>query len=153
VIYAPVLRGDTLLGYMAADYVYEKLFAAVCSKVLRLDSDYYVTISLGGEVIYRSHKGEDDSPRADEYSVVRDYDIADRKLRLTLTPTKDALRKDRQFLPELALGAGFIVTLLLGLSVHLARSARAGQRAAELSNKKLFAENEERRRVEARLKV
>src|SRR5262249_58422116 len=63
------------------------------------------------------------------------------------------LDEDRRYLPELALGAGFGISLLLGLSVHLARSARAGQRSAELSNKKLFAENEERRRIEARLKV
>ena len=74
-------------------------------------------------------------------------------MQLTLTPSDSALAQDRRYLPELALGAGFGITLLLGLSVHLARSARAGQRAAEFSNKKLFAENEERRRVEARLKV
>ena len=55
--------------------------------------------------------------------------------------------------PEFALAAGVGITLLLGLSVHLARRARSGQRAAELSNIQLLAENEERRRIEARLKV
>src|SRR5690606_31150071 len=52
-----------------------------------------------------------------------------------------------------ALVAGLGFSLLLALSVQLARSARGGQRAAESSNRRLLAENEERRRVEARLKV
>src|SRR5690606_17248317 len=42
---------------------------------------------------------------------------------------------------------------LLGLSIHLARSARAGQHEAELSNRRLLTENDERRRIEARLKT
>src|SRR5207237_2080466 len=52
-----------------------------------------------------------------------------------------------------AVSAGIGITLLLGLSVQLARNARAGQRAGGSSNRRLFAENEERRRIEARLKV
>src|ERR1019366_6758353 len=68
-------------------------------------------------------------------------------------PSDGALVNDRRFLPELTLIAGLGITLLLGLSVHLARKARTGQRTAEHSNRKLVAENEERRRVEERLKV
>ena len=64
-----------------------------------------------------------------------------------------ALANDRRFLPELALAAGLGITLLLGLSTHLAGQARTGQRTAELTNRRLVAENEERRRIEERLKV
>ncbi len=54
----------------------------------------------------------------------------------------------------MALGGGLAITLLLGFTLHLARRrARSGQYLSELSNKRLVAENEERRRVEARLKV
>jgi PAS domain S-box-containing protein len=151
VIYTPVMRGRQPVGYVAAEFAYDRLFSAICSNRLKLDREYFVVISLVGEVIYRTPNP--DVARYDDLAHVRPYTIANRTLRITLTPTKAALAQDRRYLPELALAAGFGITLLLGLSVHLARSARAGQRAAELSNKKLFAENEERRRIEARLKV
>ena len=65
----------------------------------------------------------------------------------------DALAHHRHLLPELALTAGLGITLLLGVSVHLARRARADQRAAYLANRKLQRENEERSRIEAKLKI
>jgi PAS domain S-box-containing protein len=54
---------------------------------------------------------------------------------------------------SLALISGLSLTALLALSVTLGRGASLGRRAAELSNQRLQAENEERRRVEDRLKV
>ncbi len=151
VIYAPVLRSGAAVGYVAGEFVYERFFGTIFSVRLRLDGEYHVVISLGGEVIYSPRSL--DPTRNENLTYTKTYTIADRNVQLTLTPSDSALAQDRRYLPELALGAGFGITLLLGLSVHLARSARAGQRAAEFSNKKLFAENEERRRVEARLKV
>ena len=151
VIYAPVLRGGAAVGYVAGEFVYERFFGTIFSVRLRLDGEYHVVISLGGEVIYSPRSL--DPTRNENLTYTKIYTIADRNVQLTLTPSNSALAQNRRYLPELALGAGFGITLLLGLSVHLARSAWAGQRAAELSNKKLFAENEERRRVEARLKV
>lgn len=62
-------------------------------------------------------------------------------------------RMERRSLPEVALAAGFGITVLLGMSVHFARRAQVGQRAAESSSEQLRAENEERRRIEGRLKV
>ena len=54
---------------------------------------------------------------------------------------------------EFTLFASIGILLLLGLSIHYARRARADQRAAEDSNIRLLAENENRKRVEARLQV
>src|SRR5260370_24351 len=78
-----------------------------------------------------------DAPtRSEDRACNKTHTIADRKVRVSLNPSNTALAKDRRSLPELALGAGFGITVLFGLSMHLFRSARAGQRAAELSNKK-----------------
>ncbi len=73
------------------------------------------------------------------------YPILDQRVRLGLTPTNAALSRDRRYLPEMALGGGFAITLLLGFTLHLWRRASSGQYLSELSNKKLVAENEERR--------
>ncbi|MSU23820.1 MAG: response regulator [Opitutus sp.] len=153
-IYAPIVRAGQPAGYAAADFYYEKLFRTITAqrqKVDNLDTNYHLVISLSGERIFSSDAT--DATRQDELTHNHTYTIANRRLNFSLTPTNTALAADRRSLPEVALGAGIGFTLLLGLSVHLARTARAGQRAAEGSNKKLFTENEERRRIEARLKV
>jgi PAS domain S-box-containing protein len=149
VIYAPVRRGDTTIGYFAAELAYGPFFKFLTSK-LGLDDGYHVEVRISGETVHQSFfAGSAPDP---DLTIDRSSVIANRRIDLSLAPSAATLAGDRSY-PELALFAGFGISLLLGLSVHLARSARAGQRAAELSNKRLFAENEERRRVEARLQI
>ena len=150
-IYSPITRAGQPAGFVAGEYVYRPFFARLVNDY-KLRSDYIVDIRVGNESVLESTDPSGQGRDAG-LTVERAYTIFDRRIRLSLTPSAEALKQERRFLPELALGAGFGITLLLGLSVHLARSARAGQRAAELSNLKLQAENEERRRVEARLKI
>ncbi len=149
-IYAPISRDKQIMGYVAGEFPYQSSFQRLVAG--KLASDYRIRIRVGNELVYDSLPGVDEIQNS-ELSLEKTYPLLDRRVRLMLTPSKAALESERLFLPELALAAGFGITLLLGLSVHLARSARAGQRAAELSNRKLHAENEERRRVEARLKI
>ncbi|MDO8541211.1 MAG: ATP-binding protein [Opitutaceae bacterium] len=149
-IYAPVARDGEVIGYIAADYAYRRLFAALTAR-LKLDSVYHVSLGIGGETVFES--APPNVVLNGELTLERNPTLAKRRVRIALTPSSATIAAERRYLPEVALLAGFGITLLLGLSVHLARNARAGQRAAELSNKKLFAENDERRRVEARLKV
>ncbi len=152
VIYVPVLHGKQLVGFIAAEYVYKRLFeATIVAAAQKIDVDYNVHIAIGGETVFARNVQE--SPQKEDLTVHRTITIAERRIALSLTPSDRAVAEGRRYLPELALLAGFGITILLGITFHLARSARAGQRAAELSNKKLFAENEERRRIEARLKV
>ncbi len=152
VIYAPVLRGNRLIGFLGAEYVYETMFTrSIAALPTSLGTDYHIAIAIGGQTIY--NRGATDVTRNEELTVNKTVSLANRLIRFRLTPSDTALTQDRRSLPELALVAGFGITILLGITFHLARTARAGQRAAEISNKRLFSENEERRRVEARLKV
>lgn len=151
VIYAPITRQGEASGYVAGEYLYQDFFTSIIAD-RKLEEEHLVVIKIGAEVVYSSMLRPEEQ-RNDSLGIDKAYTMFDRRVRLTMTPRTEALKNERRYLPELALGAGFGITLLLGLSVHLARSARAGQRAAELSNKKLHAENEERRRVEARLKI
>ena len=152
VIFAPIIRADHIVGFIGAEYVYRLMFkSTVDSLPANIATDYEISIAINGQKVYTRPSA--DKTARDDYTSEKSFTLLGRRFRLSLSPSESALAQDKRYLPELALFAGFGITILLGITFHLARTARAGQRAAELSNKKLFAENEERRRVEARLKV
>jgi PAS domain S-box-containing protein len=146
-LYAPVLHENTVVGFAAAEFAYQPMFDSIAKRE-GIATQYHIEASIADSPVYLSSRS---GAADDKLTGSRTYTIADRRVKVSLTPYGNAI--NRRYLPELALLAGFGITGLFGLSVHLARRARAGQRAAELSNKRLFGENEERRRVEARLKV
>jgi PAS domain S-box-containing protein len=149
-MYAPIYHDGQIEGYAGMEVIYRHLFDALVRRN-KIAPNYHVAIYLGfEEKVYQSPgvAESDASNRLDEL-----FPIFDRRLRIEMAPTAENLRHNRRYLPEVALTAGFGITLLLGLSVHLARTARSGLRAAEQSNQRLQRENEERRRVEEKLKV
>ncbi len=151
VIYTPIIHKGELTGYAAAEFLYDRFFATLTTARLKLVDDYHLSVLIGGDTVHTTFP-----PGVDLHAgpvVEKTYTIQDRRMRISLVPTPDALARDRRFLPEFALAAGIGITFLLGLSVHLARRARADQHTAEESNTRLHAENEERRRVETRLKI
>ncbi|HXA14749.1 MAG TPA: ATP-binding protein, partial [Opitutaceae bacterium] len=151
VLYAPVYHnGRRLAGFTAGEFVYEAFFNNITHR-LNLPGDYFCSVEIAGQHVYDINA--DRVQPNDPHTLDQVFSIAERRVRVTLTPLPEFLLQNRRYLPELALASGLGITLLLGLSVHLARSARAGQRTTEISNQKLVAENEERQRVEAKLKI
>jgi PAS domain S-box-containing protein len=148
VIYTAVRRQGAIAGYVAAEFSYAGFFGAI-DRQLNLSQNYYAAIAMDGEPVYATLLADESRDNGQSYSVV----IQRHRFRLNLAPTAEYLRNNRRFLPELALFAGLGITGLLGLSAFLARRARAGQLAAEESNRRLLAENEKRSRVEARLQT
>jgi PAS domain S-box-containing protein len=151
VIYTPIIHKGELTGYAAAEYLYARFFATLTATRLKLGADYHLSITIGGDTVYSTLPAGADI--REELTVGKSYTIHDRRLRLSLAPSPEAQARDRHYLPEFTLVAGIGFAVLLGLSVHLARRARADQRTAELSNARLHAENEERRRIETQLKL
>jgi PAS domain S-box-containing protein len=152
VLYAPVYHSRKLAGFAAGEFFYQPFFDAITRQPkLNLPGTYYCAIEIAGQHVYdvNANRGQ----AGDPHSLNKVFSIADRRMRITLTPLPEFLQQNRRYLPEYALVSGLGITLLLVLLVHFALSARAGQRATELSNQKLLAENEERRRVEAMLKI
>ncbi len=149
-IYSPIGRSGSPVRFVTAEYLYARFFATVVKQVKQLASDYTIAVSMGHTDIYSSALKEAGNHATPTEKV---YPILDQHFRLTLTPTKEMLSRDRRYLPEMALGGGLLITVLFGFTLHLLRWARSGQHLSELSNKRLIAENEERRRIEARLKV
>jgi PAS domain S-box-containing protein len=151
VIYAPIGHNGSPSHYVAAEYLYARFFSWAFTKQLSLSASYSLVVSVGRSEVYSStltSNGSKIPPVETLYP-----NLFDQRVRLALTPTSELLRKNKRYLPEMALAGGLAITLLLGFTLHLARRARSGQYLSELSNKRLVAENEERRRIEARLKV
>lgn len=151
-IYAPIFFKVEIIGYTGAEFFNQRFFRTIISDRLKLSSDYHVHVGVAGDMVFSTTLYPEQS-HTDHLMLEKSYSIMDRRLRLSLQPTQESMARERRHLPEMALIAGVGFSLLLGLSVQLARSARSGQRAAESSHRRLLAENDERRRVEARLKV
>ncbi|MBP7142235.1 MAG: response regulator [Opitutaceae bacterium] len=149
VIFAPLLNENRVVGYVGAEFTYRRFFGAIDMR-MKLAGRYHCVVLIDGTRVYPA---VDDAAGIPDEAIVKTFTVHDRRVRIELSPTLALLRSNRRYLPELALVAGIGITLLLGLSVHLARAARSGLRAAEQSNKRLLAENDERRRVEGMLKV
>ncbi len=144
--YAPIFNEQTLLGYAAAQHSYHALLQSLDQR-LALFERYHLLVTIGPDVLYQN------TPAKHLVGQLQSiFTIQDRRIRIELTPTLGQLRQNRRLLPEIALASGIGITFLLALSIHLARSARSGQRHAELINTRLLAENNQRRLVETRLK-
>lgn len=151
-IYAPIFYKGEIIGFTGAEFFNQRFFRTIITDRLKLSSDYHVHVGVAGDMVFSTTLYPDQS-HTDHLMMEKSFSIMDRRLRLSLQPTQESTARERRHLPEIALIAGLSFSLLLALSVQLARSARGGQRAAESSNRQLLAENEERRRIEARLKV
>jgi PAS domain S-box-containing protein len=150
VIYAPISRGGRPGGYVAAEYLYYEFFHYVMTSQLKLADDYHVTVGIADHTVYEAGP---DPAQNNAFTIDKVYTLFGRRIHFSLAPSARTIAGERRFLPEFALVSGLGVTGLLGLIVHLARRALVGQLAAEHSNQKLQTENEERRRVEERLKL
>jgi PAS domain S-box-containing protein len=147
-VYAPLVQDGKTTGYIAGDFSYRAFFNAI-ERRLKLSGTHHSTILVGNERVFDGDEGA--IGRAD--AVERVFSLHGRRVQIAVAPNLEYQRLNRRHLPELALGAGLGISLLLGLSVHFARTSSSGLRAAQTFNKRLMAENEERRRIEAMLKV
>ena len=149
-IYAPVLTLDGVDGFASADFPYPRFFAEL-DRRLRVSERQAYSVRVGGTPVFDS-RGVPSASLPDG-ALVDDFLIFDRRVRIALAPAGGQEALARRRLPEVALVAGLGITLLLGVSVHLARVARSGQRETERSNALLRAEVEERRQTEGALRA
>jgi len=150
VLVTPVARPGEGTDFVMAEFLYDAFFSAIAAEQLKLGDDYHFSVSIAGEPVFEG--GAARAP-GERYTVNRVYPLFDRRLYLTAVPSQAELAQDLHPMASLALVSGLSLTALLALSVSLGRGASLGRRAAERSNQRLQAENEERRRVEERLKV
>jgi len=156
-VYVPVTGAA---GFVMGEYYYDKFFAAI-DRRLNLARRYQTRICVDSPalpagpgaclMVYDTSVGQDQLDP--QLRRTAHYNILEQHFTITLSPRPGYLGASRQYLPELTLFSGLGVSLLLGLVANLAQSALRRQRAAESTSRQLQAENEERRRIEGRLKI
>ncbi len=150
VIFAPVMRAGELEGWIAMEFAYDRFFSALDQRV-GASLHYRCSIYVGTQSVYESSPAN--GPTDENQAIRQEFEIQQRRIQIVLAPTREYLERNRNSLPDLVLVTGLGITLLLGLTVHLARAASAGLRTTRDSNLRLVSENEERRVIEGRLKT
>ncbi len=153
-IYAPVLTLGGISGYATAEFSYADFFTRL-DRRLRTSDRHRFTVSLSRDqrstVVFDSRGPLQSDPIPE--ALTDTFLIFDRRVTIAISPATDRDALTRRRLPEVALLTGVGITFLLGLSVHLARVAKAGQTETERANAKLRAEVEERRQAELALRA
>ena len=159
-VYAPLVRNRTIDGYIVGEFYYDKFFDVI-DRRLNLSRRYQLRVTVSQPTaplaasrelkVYEAMSPDENLDARLRQSAA--YNLFSQRMTITLVPRPVYLNSNRQYLPELALFAGLGVSVLFGLVVNLAQTAYLRQRAAERTSEQLREENEERRRVEARLKA
>ncbi|HVT72896.1 MAG TPA: response regulator [Lacunisphaera sp.] len=158
-VYSPVTRNGNPDGFIVGEFYYDKFFDTI-DRRLNISRRYQFRVSVANPLapapgaalrVFESMAPEEKADERLRQSAV--YNLFTQRITITLAPRPEFQASNRQYLPGLALVSGLGVSALLGLVVNLAQSARSRQRRAERTSAQLRAENEERRRVEARLKA
>jgi PAS domain S-box-containing protein len=156
-IYVPVFDAGRLTGFIVGEFNFAPLFDRV-DRRLNIASRYRFSASVSNPaaesrrvLAYGTDAllGDGD----DHFRQEAVFNIYNQRLEVQLTPRPGTGDRNRAFLPALELASGIGVSVLLGLVVNLAQAARRRQASAEHNATMLGEENEERRRVEARLKT
>ena len=158
-IYIPNLD-SALDGFIVGELYYEPIFNVI-DRRLNLSRRYQLNVSvITGEdakgqpvklKVYETMTPEEVvDPRLVQSA---NYQLFSQRVIVTLTPRLVYLDANRQYLSEVALYAGLGVSFLFALVINLAQAARRRQANAERTAGQLRIENEERRRIEARLKT
>ncbi|AOS43099.1 Signal transduction histidine-protein kinase BarA [Lacunisphaera limnophila] len=159
-VYLPVVASGGPEGFIVGEFYYDRFFESI-DRRLTLSARYQTTVAVeppGNRLdeaaavpVYQTAAGQDQpDPRLRRTA---HYEIYEQQLIITLTPRPGFVGANRPYLPELTLFFGVGVSILLGLVTNLAQTALRRQRAAETTSRQLRLENEERRRIEARLKT
>lgn len=159
-VYSTVLNGGAFDGFLVGEMGFHRLFEQIDAR-LNISSRYEMKVRIidpfandltRREVeIYASRDLEPEMNERLRQTAV--FSLMGHRFTFELAPRPEFIAPNRQFLPELALASGLGVSVLLALVFNLAQSARRRQQAAESTSAQLRVENEERRRIEAQLKV
>ncbi|WP_438479424.1 response regulator [Oleiharenicola lentus] len=165
-VYAPIIQNDRITGFIVGEFDYKYFFDTIMARQ-GWSNRYQLTVSIANPMATGTQPKNltvyelsgpndfiDERLRQSRPIEIDNQDLSMQTGTMTLTPRGAASNSERLVnVAQLALYGGLCVSALFGLVVNLAQSARLRQRSAERTSEQLREENEERRKVEARLKA
>ena len=145
-VFVPVKNGDVFEGFVVGAFRIDPLLRGLLTEVT---VGFHLSFHEAGTTVFSSSKVE---PEVEYWEREGLVPLEGAEWRLTVWPRKDTLDELRSPLGLAALGGGGLLSLLLGLSVYLAQSARQKEREMSAINRNLGDEMEERRQIQDALK-
>ncbi len=143
--YAPIFHNDTFNGFVLGVFRLQELIDVILPS--QVTSDYTLALFDGKDEIYR---------RGDERLLTHLQGITVIPLpgyawEMHISPSQALISRQDSALPEVVLGLGFVMALLLALSIHFAHRARLNAARALETNRMLEEEIAVRKQVESDL--
>ncbi len=129
----PVYARDELRGFVVSFFDFEKSLDHILGNVTGLDFSFGVSAPHSPEYVLpgTSRKHEQ------EWGAVVDVPLAGTTWQLRVWPNADAVNELESRLPEVTLGAGIVLSLLLALSLYFGAAAAASSARSRQANEAL----------------
>ena len=143
-VFVPLFVGERFDGYMTGTFWIQQLLEPFLADRALLG--YSITLFEGEEeIVNRSETSSKDHP---EWLQEMEVEIRNVTWRVQVWPRPELIAKMRSWLPEATLAVGFLLALLMSLTIRLAQSARLRSREVGLANRELEAQITDRKRAE-----
>ena len=140
--WVPVVQGQNVEGFIVGIFAFQDLLDAILKNIA---PGYAIALFDGAEEIYRrdASSGQTEAEWSRE-TTVDPYGVT---WRVRIWPLPEELAAKHSALPEVTLGAGFVMSLLLAWTVALARITRTRAQDLERANRELHQEMTVRQRL------
>jgi signal transduction histidine kinase len=140
--WVPIMQGQHFEGFIVGIFAFQNLLDAILKNIA---PGYGIALFDGTEAIYRrdASSGQTEAEWSQE-TTVDPYGVT---WRVRLWPLPEELAAKHSVLPEVTLGAGFVMSLLLAWTVALARISRTRAQDLEKANRELQQEMTVRQRL------
>jgi len=146
----PVFVEDQPRGFIVAAFRWGEMLDTTLAEPLK---GYSVKLLDGGEEVYRRSEADRELEEWTQPVELSLRGMQGFSWTLHVCPKPETLEDSRSGFPTMALVAGALLALLLGLAVQFGRTARLRARESEASNRALEAQIVERKRAEEALRV
>lgn len=142
-VYVPVLEQEQFRGFIAATFRVQDVFNTILSDIT---PGYGIAIFEEENKIYQ--RAPADSLPADKWTQRTEIALGNIVWGLWVWPQPSLLAQERFLIPQVGLGAGLLLAVLLSAMVALVQTSYARAQEVEAVNANLNAEIAERQRVE-----
>jgi PAS domain S-box-containing protein len=144
--YVPIFRSNTFDGFIVGAFHSQQFFQQALGNMLK---DYSVQIHDGETLVCQLNAT--DPAHVQAWGQTNRVTFQEQTWQLLVTPSRKSVKEIKSAIPEVVLGAGMVVAVLLGGLVHLFQTTVLQSRALTQANLALQQDIAERKRAEEHL--